>query len=129
MPKAPRASDADSPVDEQATTLAEGALSPAEGPLPPGVDAIPQAADTPDADDPAARFEGVPVDELRTKAIRLGVLPASGSGQGGRVIREDLVDALVDAPEIPDPPAGRPPLAAVAERAAADLDLIAARED
>lgn len=129
MPKVPRAPDdaaADEPVRDADVT--DGAPSPAEGPAPPGVDAIPQAAE-PTTDDPATRFDGVPVDELRTRAIALAVLPAAGSGAGGRVIRDDLVAALLDAPEIPDPPAGRPPLAAVAERAAADLALIAAREE
>jgi pyruvate dehydrogenase E2 component (dihydrolipoamide acetyltransferase) len=130
MPKVPRVPDdaaADEPVRD--ADVPAGAPSPAEGPAPPGVDAIPQAAEPPGSDDPASRFDGVPVDELRSKAIALAVLPTSGSGVGGRVIRDDLVAALLDAPEIPDPPAGRPPLAAVAERAAADLALIAAREE
>lgn len=104
MPRVPKDPVAEGePTTEPDRT--EGALAPAEGPLPPGA---PVMAD--DADDDAT------VADLRAEATRRGVLPETGTGSGGRVVRADLEDALEHAP--PDPPAGRPPLAMVAESVA-----------
>lgn len=98
MPRVPKA-----PVEGEPDRT-EGAPSDMEGPLPPGVP-VPD-----DEDDDAS------VAELRAEATRRGVLPETGSGSGGRVVRADLEAALEHAP--PDPPAGRPPLALVAQAAA-----------
>lgn len=74
-----------------------------EGPMPPG---MPE----PDESEPKTAAD------LRAEAEQRGVLPDEGSGSGGRVVRADLEAALEHAP--PEPPAGRPPLAMVAEAAA-----------
>lgn len=103
MPRVPKDAPAEGEsVDEPDRT--EGAPAAMEGPLPPGV---------PVPDDEA---DDASVAELRAEATRRGVLPETGSGSGGRVVRTDLEDALEHAP--PDPPAGRPPLALVAQAAA-----------
>lgn len=104
MPRVPRGTpDEGDAADEPDRT--EGALSSAEGPVPPGA-----PAPDDEIDDDAS------VADLRAEATRRGVLPETGTGSGGRVIRADLEAALEHAP--PDPPAGRPPLALVAESAA-----------
>lgn len=92
------------PPDED--VAAEGAPSPMEGPPPPG------------AAPPAEPALEAPLGELRERAAALGVMPTEGSGSGGAVVKADIVEALASAPE---PPAGRPPLAAVAEKAAEQL--------
>lgn len=105
MPRVPgtRADEPDPAPDEPDRT--EGAPAPAEGPLAPGA---PAPADEPDDDATVA--------DLRAEATRRGVMPETGTGSGGRVVRADLEVALEHAP--PDPPAGRPPLAMVAESVA-----------
>lgn len=110
MPRAPRTPDEPEPDRE------EGAPDVLEGPLPPGAAVV-----TPDEDDDQT------VAELRAEAERKGVMPTEGSGSGGRVIRADIEAALASAP--PDPPAGRPPLAAVAEAAAASLQPVIDRKE
>jgi pyruvate/2-oxoglutarate dehydrogenase complex dihydrolipoamide acyltransferase (E2) component len=103
MPRVPRGTpDEGEAVDEP--DRMEGAPAPMEGPVPPGV-AIPDD----EADDAS-------VADLRAEATRRGVMPETGSGSGGRIVRADLEAALEHAP--PDPPAGRPPLATVAESVA-----------
>lgn len=79
-----------------------GAPSPVEGEPPPGT--------------PPVETEAEPsMAELRDQAKQLGVMPDEGSGSGGAVVKADIVQALESVPE---PPAGRPPLSAVAEKAA-----------
>jgi hypothetical protein len=98
--------------------------APVEGPVPPGVDAPPAASAGPAVPDPSA----LSADELRAKTDELGVTPERGSGAGGNVVRADLeaaVEGVPAPPPVPDPPAGRPPLAAVAEGAAAHLTTTA----
>jgi hypothetical protein len=75
-----------------------------EGPLPPGV--------TVTTDE--TTLDDLSVDELKAEADRVGATP-EGSGKDGRVLKDDLIDAI-DA--IPEPPVGRPPLGLVAESAA-----------
>lgn len=60
----------------------------------------------------------LPVTELKAQVAERGVDVVEGSGKDGRVVKADLVD-VVD--EVPEPPAGRPPLIQVAEGAAANL--------
>lgn len=103
MPRVP-STRADEP-DPDEPDRTEGAPAPVEGPLPPGA---PVPADEPDDDASVA--------DLRAEATRRGVMPETGSGSGGRIVRADLEAALEHAP--PDPPAGRPPLALVAESVA-----------
>lgn len=131
MPRNP--SDSDATPETTATT-------PTEGPVPPGIGAPQPAADpgaaakaeaasgtpAPPPEPPADtegddEYAGIPVDALRDRARALGALPAdgTGSGRGGNVVRDDIVEALQSAP--PGPPAGRPPLIAVAEQAAAQI--------
>lgn len=64
--------------------------------------------------------EGDPVDledktkaDLEAEAARVGANP-EGSGKGGRVLKDDLIEAIASTP---GPPVGRPPLAMVAESA------------
>lgn len=103
MPRIPRTPEPEPP------NPAEGAPAAAEGPAMPG--APPEAGGEPDETKTAA--------DLRAEAEARGVLPGEGSGSGGRVVRADLEAALEAAP--PEPPVGRPPLSAVAERAAAQV--------
>jgi pyruvate dehydrogenase E2 component (dihydrolipoamide acetyltransferase) len=97
-------------ADEPDSDRLEGAPAEVEGPLPPGA---------PQAEQDDADLEDATVEELRARATELGVMPDEGSGKGGRVVKADLEKALEEAP--PAPPAGRPPLAAVAERAAGQI--------
>jgi pyruvate/2-oxoglutarate dehydrogenase complex dihydrolipoamide acyltransferase (E2) component len=103
MPRNPRTT----PPEDPAPDPAAGAPAPEEGPPMPGapLDAEPEEDKT--------------VADMRAEAEARGVLPEEGSGSGGRVIRADLEAALEGAP--PEPPAGRPPLSAVAEQAAAQI--------
>lgn len=78
---------------------------PTNAPLPPG---HPQAGD----DD---FLEDLPKKDLSSEAMRRGV-NVEGTGKGGAVLKEDLIEALENTPE---PPRGRPPLAQVAEALAA----------
>lgn len=131
MPRAPKDTDADAPQPD--------------APIPPGID-TPQPAADPDAAIAAEAAPGEPTEatpptpaedpldertagELAELARTRGVLPAAGtgSGSGGRVVRDDLLAALEAGP--PDPPAGRPPLVAVAEQLAAQAETTTAVEE
>lgn len=57
-----------------------------------------------------------PVSALREEAAERDLV-VDGSGKGGAVVKEDLVDAIATADAIAEP-AGRPPLADVAQQAA-----------
>lgn len=80
-------------------------IEPVDGPVMPG---------TP-VDEPALEQLTKPelLDEAEHRGVDLAEL--DGSGADGRVIKEDLVDAIAETPQ---PPAGRPPLHLVAEAAA-----------
>lgn len=86
--------------DKDMTPAIPGAEMPTEGPVMPG--------------GAVAEDEPKTAGELREEAEATGVLPAEGSGAGGRVVKADLEAALENAP-----PVGRPPLIRLAEQSAA----------
>ncbi len=86
----------------------------------PGDEPVPVAPIPPGIPDDAPELVDLSRAELDAEAAARGLDVASldGSGVDGRVVMDDLVEALED---FPVPPVGRPPLIALAESAAITL--------
>lgn len=87
----------------------------------PGDESVPEVAPIPPGiPDDTSELADMSRVELDAEAAARGLNTASldGSGTDGRVVKEDLVEALAD---IPEPPVGRPSLIALAESAAITL--------
>lgn len=80
------------------------------------------SADAPNVDERAAELEQTKSrEQLEREAKKRDVVPSSGSGADGRVVKEDLAEAIATDEVAPEDLSGRPPLNEVAEARAADV--------